>query len=331
MSHGHSDGAAFEAKVGVIVVTYRGRRHLERCLPPLRDSPLRPRILVVDSSSDDGTAEEAEALGADVLVVPQRDFNHGATRELARKRLGAEVVVMVSQDAYARDEQTLGHLVEPVLAGEAAVAYGRQVARPGAGPFEDFLRRFSYPPESNLRGIADVARYGAALSFCSNAFAAWRQSTLDDVGGFPTTLSHEDAIAAALLLKRGHRIAYVADAVVEHSHRYTVSGDFRRYFDAGYARTQHRAALEISGTHVAHGRRYALELFRHLAGTRPWMLPYAAAHVLAKALGFTAGAMAVGGPTWFARSMSGQGYYWSSVHYRVGAADAARAGRDLRE
>src|SRR6185437_994710 len=73
--------------VGVVVPTYKGRQHLSRCLGPFLESPLRPRILVVDSSSGDGTVEEAERLGAETLVVPRHEFNHGATRDPSPTRL----------------------------------------------------------------------------------------------------------------------------------------------------------------------------------------------------------------------------------------------------
>jgi rhamnosyltransferase len=272
---------------------------------------------VVDSSSDDGTAEEAERLGAETLVIPRREFNHGATRELARRSLGTDIVVMVSADAYARDVDALGKLVAPVASGEVAVSYGRQIARPGAGTFEVFLRTFNYPPESNVRRVEDAPKYGAALSFCSDVFAAWKQEDLDEIGGFRPTLFHEDAIAAALLLKAGHRIAYVADAVVEHSHSYNLAGDFRRYFDAGYARTKYAQELSFSGTHAALGARYARSLLAELARSRPWLIPYAVAHIGVKGAGYVAGAWAVGKSSRIASRLSGQEYFWSSPYYEV--------------
>src|SRR6185436_1131148 len=146
--------------VGVVVPTYKGRQHLSRCLGPFLESPLRPRILVVDSSSGDGTVEEAERLGAETLVVPRHEFNHGATRELARRQLATDIVVMVTQDAYAKDDETLRRLVSPLIARDAPVA----------GTFETFLRAFNYPPHSNIRALADAPTYGAGLFFCSNAF-----------------------------------------------------------------------------------------------------------------------------------------------------------------
>jgi rhamnosyltransferase len=223
---------------------------------------------------------------------------------------------MLTQDAHPGDDRALGRLVEPVLAGEAAVSYGRQVPRPGAGPFEGFLRSFNYPPESNIRGLEDAPRYGAGLFFCSNAFAAWSQAALDEVGGFRPTLSHEDAIAAALLLKAKYRIAYVADAVVEHSHPYSLLSDFRRYFDAGYTRTEYAEELSFAGPHRSLGARYARALLVEIIRTRPWLLPYAGAHIAAKGLGYLVGARAVSGPKWIARSLSGQHSYWSSPQYR---------------
>jgi rhamnosyltransferase len=64
---GDASGGGPRLSVGVAVVTHRAREHLARCLPPLLASPLRPRVLVVNSSSGDGTVEEARRLGAEVL------------------------------------------------------------------------------------------------------------------------------------------------------------------------------------------------------------------------------------------------------------------------
>ncbi|HEX6014725.1 MAG TPA: hypothetical protein VFY87_23615 [Geminicoccaceae bacterium] len=61
--------------IGAVVVTHRAREHLTRCLPPLFRSPLRPRVLVVNSSSGDGTVELARDLGAETLTFPRQAFN----------------------------------------------------------------------------------------------------------------------------------------------------------------------------------------------------------------------------------------------------------------
>ena len=75
--------------VGVAVITYKAVALLPECLPALLESPLKPRVLVVNSSSGDGTVELARKMGAETLVIPRYEFNHGTTRELARDQLPA--------------------------------------------------------------------------------------------------------------------------------------------------------------------------------------------------------------------------------------------------
>jgi rhamnosyltransferase len=267
--------------------------------------------------------EEAQHLGAETLVIPRRQFNHGSTREAARRVLGTDVVVMVTPDAYARDENVLEQLVAPILARRASVAYARQVAPQDGTIFETALRRFNYPAESHVRGIEDSERFGSYMVFCSNAFAAYRSSALDEIGGFTTVLTNEDALAVAALLRRGHRIAYVAEAVVQHSHRYTLRDEFRRHWDAGYARRQHRAALAFSGRDELRGRRYARMLLATLAHERPTQLPYGIAHLTAKWLGYRIGSASQSVPLALKRSLSGQDYYWRSEDFLSGRSEPA--------
>jgi rhamnosyltransferase len=122
--------------LGVAIVTHRAVSLLASCLAPLLESRSPPRLLVVNSSSSDGTVELAQKMGADVLVVPREEFNHGTTRELARKTLGTDIVVMMTPDARPQDSDLLAKLVRPILQGTASAAYARQVPHEGAGYFE---------------------------------------------------------------------------------------------------------------------------------------------------------------------------------------------------
>ena len=295
--------------VGVAIITHNAAAHMRRCLPPIVQSTLAPRILVVNSSSTDGTVDIAREMNVEVLVIPRHEFNHGATRELARRTLGTDIVVMMTPDAYLTSPDALAKLVAPIRARSASVSYGRQIPRSGADFFESYLRSFNYPATSHVRSIEDADTYGAYSSFCSNAFAAYRNSALDQIGGFAPTLAHEDAVAAARVLRAGHRIAYVAEATVTHSHASSLPSEFRRYFDAGYSRAQFAADLEFPGGHERLGRRYVRGLFKAVM-QQPWHLPYALAHAATKWIGYKLGSRAIRwSPTRCAR-FSGQEYYW---------------------
>ena len=298
--------------VGVVVVTHAAKRHLDHCLPPLLDSPLRPRVLVVNSSSGDGTVERARALGAETWLVERRSFNHGATREAARHRIGTDIVVMVTPDAYATGPDVLERLVAPIAAGTAECAYGRQLPHEGADIVEAFGRAFSYPPTSELRSEADRPRLGSAVGFCSHAWAAWSNAALDRIGGFRPTLVSEETIALARLLRQGGRVAYVAEATVRHSHRYGPLQEFTRHFDIGMTRARHAELLLVDGGDAARGRAFARQLLATIAAEAPHRLPGVLLTLGAKWAGYRAGLLGADLPAGLASLMSGQDFYWRS-------------------
>lgn len=299
-------------EIGVVVITHRARQHLERCLPPLLASPLRPRVLVVNSGSGDGTLERAAELGAQTLLVDRREFNHGATRELARRHLGCLVTVFLTPDAYPADAGFLERLTAPLLQGRAEVAYGRQRARAGADLVEAVGREFNYPCVSHVRRASDRAAFGSYLHFCSNACAAWWGPALDQIGGFKPTLVSEETVAAAQLLARGARIAYVADAVVEHSHRQRLADAFRRQFDIGYARSLWASLLIGEERDEVRGRRFAAEVISRARRRSPRLTVRASAHLAAMWLGYRTGRLGSRLPDCLASRLSGQDYFWSS-------------------
>lgn len=306
--------------IGVVVVTHAARPHLPHCLPPLLGSPLRPRVLVVNSSSDDGTVELACDMGAETLVVPRRHFNHGLTRELARRHLGTRIVVMLTPDAYVQDIDFLDRLTRPIRLDQAVVAYGRQLPREGAGLLERVGRSFNYPAESQLRSLVDWPTYGSYTHFCSNACAAWLNAALDSVGGFRATLVSEETIAVAELLRRGGRIAYVADAVVRHSHDYRPVEELRRHFDVGWTRACFRDLLLAHEPDEVRGRAFVGELLRTVLREQPALLPQAGVSLAARLLGYRLGLLGSRLPVALARRLSSQDYFWTSSAFADGVA-----------
>jgi rhamnosyltransferase len=219
---------------------------------------------------------------------------------------------MMTPDAYAQDKMMLERLVEPIFIGKASVAYARQIPRSYASPLEAFPRYFNYPTESHIRSIHDRHQWGAYMTFCSNSCAAYCTRALDAIGGFQSVLTAEDAFAVARLLRAGHSIAYVAEAVVEHSHNYTLLQELRRHFDTGYVRKQHKQLMDFGVRDEQRGGRYAVDLGRYLLRHRPYKLPYALANTLAKYVGYSLGRLGTRLPTQIVRLLSAQDYYWSS-------------------
>lgn len=296
--------------VGVAVLTLNAEKHLSSCLIPFIQSPLQPKILVVDSSSTDGTVSLAHKLNVEVLVIERKSFNHGLTRELARKKLNTDIVVMLTPDAYAVDPSVLEKLIHPLMTEQASIAYARQLPHKGAGFFEAFPRSFNYPAQSEIRCIADVNKYGAYTFFCSDSCAAYLNGALDEIQGFRPILLGEDTIAAAELLKRGHKIAYVAEAEVRHSHCYNLRQEFCRYFDTGLMRKQYENLLLSCSSDHKRGKDFVRQMLRQLYKHHPSLIPYALLQIFVKWSGYKIGRLSFKAPLWWKRTLSSQKYFW---------------------
>jgi rhamnosyltransferase len=295
--------------IGVVIPTFRAAKHLPHCLPPLLKSKLRPRILVIDSSSDDETTILAQNYGVEVLTIPKTEFNHGTTRERGRKHLNTDIVVMLTQDAYAF-EDTLDKLVFPLLKQEASISYARQIPHVGASFFEAFPRSFNYPAESHIRSLQDLSRYGVYTFFCSNSCAAYLNCALDEIEGFQPTLFGEDTVAVAKLLQRGHKIAYVAEAQVRHSHDYSLKQEFRRHFDIGISRRSYSHLIQQGGKDTKRGSAYVKAMLKELKKEAPHLIPYAVLQSMTKLIGYRIGQMSEKAPIWLKKALSSQPAYW---------------------
>jgi rhamnosyltransferase len=298
--------------IGVAVITYRAKHHLPFCLPPFLTSPLKPRVVVVNSSSYDGTVELAEEMGVETLIIPRAEFNHGTTREKARQYLNTDIVVMVTPDAYATDKHVLERLVEPILLKKSSASYARQIPHAAADIFEAFAREFNYPSTSHVRSLNDINTYGVYTYFCSDSCAAYSNEALDEVGGFPDVLTGEDTVVVAKMLQKGRAIAYVAEACVNHSHRYTLWQEFQRHFDTGLARKEYSHLLQLGGCDEKRGKDYVISLMRRLMREQPLLLPYAALQSIIKWIGYRLGRSSGKAPLWFKKALSGQDFYWKS-------------------
>lgn len=305
--------------VGVAIVTYKDKRHLEKCLPPLINSPVKPKVLVFNSTSNDGTVELAKKLGAETLVIPRNEMNHGWAREISRKTLGTDIVVMMTPDAYAAPDM-LEKVIEPITSGEAVISYPKQIPHPGTNIVSVYSRKFNFPNESNIRSIKDAKKYGVYTAFCSDACTAYLNSALDKIGGFRWLLAGEDAVAASMLLKNGYKIAYVADSVVEHSHNYTPLKEFKRHFDTGMYRKRWHKILDLGGGgDQARGTSYAITMFLFILKKQPWMLPTAFLQLTMGWLGYHFGQICYHrAPDWLYKAISPADFFWNSVGYKNG-------------
>lgn len=297
----------------VVIPVRNGAATLRSLITALATQVPRPvQLIATDTASLDGSRSILAHAAFEVMDIDIRQFGHGRTRNAAAASAHGDVIVFMTQDVLPLRSDCLQRLLDPIRAGKATASFARQVPRKDADPLEQFARAKNYPPEGRLVSFADIEELGIRAFFFSNACSAIRRDVFEALGGFPThTIMNEDMILAARLLKSGHTVAYVADAVVEHSHSYTIWQTFKRYFDIGVVLQQ--GDSELGGVQAAgEGMRYVGQLFTWLwrNGNYSW-LPRAIVESAAKWIGTSLGKRYKRLPVGVIRRLSMHRGYWS--------------------
>jgi glycosyltransferase involved in cell wall biosynthesis len=248
-------------------------------------------VLVLDSSSTDGTADLARRDGCRVVTIPRAEFRHGGTRQIAAELApGADVLVYLTQDSILADANALAQLTGAFEEASVGAAYGRQLPRRGANAIEAHARLFNYPPISAIRSLDDKATLGFKAIFFSNSLGAYRRTALEGIGGFPRESNFgEDTVVAARLLQNGWRIAYVAEAQAYHSHAHSYREEFQRYQGIGRLHGSEPWLLRDFGRVSGEGRRFAISEIQYLWKHAPWLIPEAMIRSSLKYLGYKRG------------------------------------------
>ena len=193
--------------------------------------------LIIDSGSLDQTVNLATENGFKVVEIDKSDFNHGATRNMAVEILkDCEFIVMMTQDVILANADSINNLISAIVNNhDIFMSYGRQVADEQKGNwFEKRAREFNYPSYSMIKNKSNIEELGIKTAFASNAFAAYDVKKIRSLGGFPSEINFsEDMFIAATAILNGYNIVYESNAVVFHTHNYTLKEEFLRYVEIG--------------------------------------------------------------------------------------------------
>jgi rhamnosyltransferase len=268
-------------------------------------------VLIIDSSSSDGTLEVAESLGATTIVIERASFDHGGTRNMAADASSGDVLVFLTQDALPRDNMLIENLTGPLHDPNVALSYGRQLPRPDAGALDRFLRAFRYAERPKITDEKMLKQFGIKAISNSNVCSAVKRSCFIEVGRFPEpSIVGEDVTLAAKLLLKGYKIAYTPSAEVYHSHNYSLRQQFGRYFDIGVFFSRQKWILE-QAVPDREGYRFIKEQISFLIRERiARLIPYAILEAAAKFAAYRLGLWERHLPAAVKRRISMHSFFW---------------------
>jgi rhamnosyltransferase len=300
--------------VALIVPTYNASTYMPDFLSGLaKQSCVIDSVLVIDSSSADDTVAQAKKAGIKTHVIPQSEFDHGGTRQLATELIKADIYIFMTQDAICADSNTFQNLLKAFDDPKVGCAYGRQLPHKDAGLLAAHAREFNYPDQSYVRSYDDAKTFGIKTCFNSNSFAAYRATALREAGGFLKGLIlGEDMVVAARMQLKGWRVAYCAEAKAYHSHNYTVAQEFKRYFDIGVMHHDQVWILDKFASPNKEGFKFVLSQWAYcIKRFALWPLWRSGWMIAAKLLGYRLGRRYTALPTAWRKKLSMCRFYWT--------------------
>lgn len=213
-------------KVSILVRAHNDEKFVGRTLAAIeaQSFPEPFEIVCCDDFSTDATAAIIRRFpNVRIVDAPDGGYVPGKTLNKMAQAASGEILVFNNADAVPQNNRWLETLVKPLVKGTANAVYANQLPRPDA----DWLVR-----KDNLRAFGDgsvASRWSFFFSLASAA--AFRKDVLGNP--FDETFKFSEDVEWAS--RRNIKIAYAADAPVEHSHNYTNAELSRRFYGEGYA------------------------------------------------------------------------------------------------
>ncbi len=308
--------ASLAQRIGIVIPTYNAESYWPELSASLALQGIPPdQILIIDSSSKDETRSLATQSGYRVVCISQKDFSHGATRQMACEYFPvAELLVFMTQDAIPHGDDSIKRLCQALDDPFVGAAYGRQAPRMEANAIERHARLFNYPEQSQVKTFESRHVMGIKTAFCSNSFAIYRCSALKAIGGFPTdVILAEDSVVAARLLMSGWKVTYQADAVAVHSHPIRLRQEFSRYFDTGVHHAREDWLQKTFGEAKTEGKLFLKSELQYLGAHAPHFIPLALFRTMNKLIGYRLGKLQQYLPFAISRRLSGHPHFWDSI------------------
>ncbi|HDT1828620.1 TPA: glycosyltransferase family 2 protein [Klebsiella quasipneumoniae subsp. similipneumoniae] len=302
-------------KIIIAIPTYNGQELWGEVVNNIKKyAPSDVAVKVVDSGSVDNTVKYALDSGFTVEQISSSEFNHGGTRNyLVEKYIDThDIVVFLTQDAIPQ-RNFIDEIVSVFEDMDVVCAYGRQMPHKNANPIAQHARFFNYTDTSFICDKESRESLGLKTVFMSNSFSAYRLSTFKTLGGFPSnTILCEDMFFTAKAILAGYKSAYVADAIVLHSHNYTPLQEFCRYFDIGVFHSDEFWIRSEFGGAGGEGKKFILSEIKYLVKKGYRWIPYACMNNFMKLLGYKIGLKYKLLPHSIVRTFSMHKRFWKS-------------------
>ncbi len=182
-------------------------------------------LLLVDSGSTDATLDIARRFPCRVLEIAAKEYFPGAVLNMAIEQAQGELLVFQNSDVVPLAANALDQLLVPLETGQAEASFARQLPRPEAHTWVQRDYAQAFPAQGTPPSWMTYS-----LPFAAMRRTAWeRHRFYEDAWG------SEDTEWGHWARQNGIPARYVSEALVMHSHNYTLRQLYGRRFIEGEA------------------------------------------------------------------------------------------------
>jgi len=182
-------------------------------------------LLVVDSGSTDRTLEIVEQFPCRLVRIAAKSYYPGAVLNEAIEKTEGDIIVFQNSDGVPLSPHILSRLIAAFDDDSVDAALTRQIPRPEAYAWVKRDYEHSFPDAAETPNWIRL----------SLPMAAIRRSAWEKHHFYTDAWASEDTEWGEWAVRNGCGIKYVKDAIIMHSHNYTLKQIYGRKFVEGEA------------------------------------------------------------------------------------------------
>jgi rhamnosyltransferase len=193
-------------EASVLVRTLNSEKTLSRCFDSILRQSVRPKIVVVDSGSTDGTLKLAAGVADKIVEIPQSEFTYGKALNLGFRASDTEVVMPLSSHCAFEYDEHIARALDWHRDATVAATTGA-IGGPWGGRIASHYRQACWPENES-------PWWGFSNHSCSVSRAVWERVPFDE-----SIVACEDKLWSSIVLRNGWSIIYDPKLGVSSSHR----------------------------------------------------------------------------------------------------------------
>ncbi|KXB08567.1 hypothetical protein AKJ55_00780 [candidate division MSBL1 archaeon SCGC-AAA382M17] len=228
-------------EMSIIFPTMNSADYIDDCLKMICYQKFEKEyeVLVGFEESTDNTREILERYPLKIYDIEPGEFHHARTRNEMIDYVDSKYVVLISDDVVPKDHDWLSEMWKIIESDEkTAGLFGKELSKQNTTPMEEFYKHYNYPDSRFIiteDSLDSLEKYKNYFTFTNTIIrkSVWKNHPFNT-----EILNSGDKDWALEAVLNGYKIVYDPSFPVYHSHNFTISGIFKRFFDYGVALEQ---------------------------------------------------------------------------------------------